>query len=153
MKELELFQKSCFRWIFGTKERYEQQLKKYKFLPLCYRIELLTFSMIFKMICQQYFYEFAAHIGFRVYDRDFRCQATSLFTCKYSSVTHQKSFFSRAAEMANLLYRHKIITGFDPENIRVVKEYLMMKKFNLDVVCSHYICCACYSCKYSRSVC
>ena len=37
-------------------------------------------------------------------------------------------------------------------NIQAVRKYLMLKNFCSDLVCSHYICCACNSCKFSKSV-
>ena len=44
MKELELFQKSRFRWIFGSKEGYEQQLKRLIFSPFFIRFGPRHFS-------------------------------------------------------------------------------------------------------------
>ena len=152
MKEMEKFQKSGLLWVFGSKLQHEQQLKSYNILPVCYQFELLTFTMASKMFSGRYLYDFATHIDFRVHDRTLRTQAMSLITYNYHSLAHQKSFFSRAAEMINFLYRHKVITGLDTMNIQAVRKNLMLKNFCSDLVCSHYICCACNSCKFNRIV-
>ena len=152
MKEMEKFQKSCLRWVFGSKLQYEQQLKNNDILLVSYQIELLTFTMASKMFSGRYLYDFATLIDFRVYDWTSRTQAMSLINCNYHSLAHQKSFFSKAAEMINFLYRHKVITRLDTINIQAVRKYLMLKNFCSDLVCSHYICFACNSCKFSRSV-
>ena len=47
---MEKFEKSCLRWVFGSKLQNEQQLKSYDILPVCYQIELLTFTMASKML-------------------------------------------------------------------------------------------------------
>ena len=152
MKEREKFQKSCLRWVFGSRLQCEQQLKSNDILPVCYQIELLTFTMASKMFIGRYLYDFATHIDFRVYDRTLRIQAMRFINCNYHSLTHQKYFFSRAAEIINFLYRHKVITGLVTLNIQAVRKYLMLKIFCSDLVCFHDICCACNSCKFSRSV-
>ena len=152
MKEMEKFQKSCLCWVFGSKLQYEQQLKSYDILPVCYQIELLTFTMASKMFSGRYLYDFATHNDFRVYDRTLRTQAMSLINCNYHSLAHQKSFFSRAAKMINFFHRHKVITGLDTMNIQPVRKYLMLENFCSVLACSHYICCACNSCKFGRSV-
>ena len=72
---MENFRKSCLRWVFGSKLQYEQQLKSYDILPVCYQIELLTFTMASKTFSGRYLYYFATHIDFRVYDRTLRTQA------------------------------------------------------------------------------
>ena len=64
------------------------------------------------MFSGRYLYDFATHIDIRVYDQNLRTQAMSLINCNYHSLAHQKSFFSRAAEMINFVYRHKVITGY-----------------------------------------
>ena len=51
-------------------------------------------------------------------DHNFRYQATSLLTCEYSALTNQNPFFTTAAEMANFLYRHKIIAGLELEKVK-----------------------------------
>ena len=58
------------------------------------------------MFSGRYLFDFATHIDFCVYDRTLRTQAMSLINCNYHSLARQKSFFSRAAEMVNFLYRH-----------------------------------------------
>ena len=80
--------------------------------------------MASKMFIGRYLYDFATHIDFRVYDRALRTQAMSLINCNYHLLAHQKSFFSRAAEMINFLNRHKVITGLDTMNIQAVRKHL-----------------------------
>ena len=45
MKEMENFQKSCLRWVFGSKLQYEQQLKSYDMLPVSGFSILYTISI------------------------------------------------------------------------------------------------------------
>ena len=113
MKEMDKFQKSCLRWVFGFKVQYEHQVKSYNILRVGYQIEILMFTMASKMFSGRYLYDFATHIVFRVYVRTLRTQAMSLIKCYYHSLAHQKSFFSRAAEVNNFLHRPKVITGLD----------------------------------------
>ena len=122
IKEMGKFQKSCLRWVFGSKVQYEHQLKSYNILPMSYQIEFLMFTMASKMFSGRYLYDFATHIDFRVYDRTLRTQAMSLIKCNYHSLAHQKSIFSRAAEVNNFLYRHNVLTGLDTMNIQAVRK-------------------------------
>ena len=152
MKEIEKSRKPCLRSVFGSNLQYEQQLKSYDILPVCYQIELPTFTMASKMFSGRYLYDFATHIDFRINDRTLKTPAMSLINCNYNSLAHQKSFFSRAAEIINFLYRHKVITNLDTMDVQAVGKHLMLKNFCSDLVCSHHICCARNSCKFSRSV-
>ena len=54
--------------------------------------------------------------------REMRTGVTSVLYCGYSTLSHQKTFFIRAAEMVNYLFRHNIIGGFDNENMKILKK-------------------------------
>ena len=112
IKELNKFQKSSIRWIFGFEPQYEQQMKSQNILPVCYQIELLMFTMISKLFSGRYRYDFATHTDFRVHDRSLCTQTMSLRTCRYYSLAHQKSMFSRTAEKVNFLIDMKSLLGW-----------------------------------------
>ena len=152
LKEMERFQKSCFRWVFGHQQSYEFELKINQFLPICHRIELLTFVMLNNLINRRYKYDCATYISFRKNLREMRTGVTNVLNCGYSTLSHQKAFFIRSAEMVNL-FRHNIIDGFDNENMKSFKIFLLANSFQMDHVCSFSICCRYNICKYSRSVC
>ena len=43
---MEIFQKLCFKWIFGTKTSYQHLLKNHSILPICHLIEIKTFIFL-----------------------------------------------------------------------------------------------------------
>ena len=45
------------RWVSDSKLQYEQQLKSHDILPVCYQIEILTFTMISKTFSGRYLYD------------------------------------------------------------------------------------------------
>ena len=129
------------------------QLKNNNLLPICHQIELMTFVMLANLINGHYKYDCSAYISFRKNYPEMRTQVASVLNCGYATLSHQKSFYIRSAEMANYLFRHNIVDGFNTENIKIFKKFLLAKNFQMDNVCSYSICCSCNVCKYSRSVC
>ena len=51
-----------------------------------------------------------------------RTGVTSVLSCEYSTLSHQKTLFIRSAEMVNYLFRQNIIAGFDYENMKPFKK-------------------------------
>ena len=48
--------------------------------------------------------------------------------------------------MANYLFPHKIIGGFQKSDETAVNKFLLIETFSIDIVCTYYIVCTCSNC-------
>jgi len=151
LKELENFQKHCLKWALGSSIPYEDSLKKYAILPVCYFIELQIFTLFAKMKNESVKYDVEAIVSTKPATSLRQCSINPLY-CKTHSKAHESSFFPRAVAMSNYLLRHRIINGFFDNDINSVKHYLLEKRFNMNLSCSFFINCACTICCESRSI-
>ena len=151
LKELENFQKHCLKWALGSSLPYEDSLKKYAILPVCYFIELHIFTLFAKMKNESVKYDVEAIVSTKPATSLRQCSINPLY-CKTHSKAHESSFFPRAVAMSNYLLRHRIINGFFDNDINSVKHYLLEKRFDMNLSCSFFINCACTIFCESRSI-
>ena len=151
LKELENFQTHCLKWALGSSLPYEDSLKKYAILPVCYFIELQIFALFAKMKNESVKYDVEAIVSTKPTTSLRQCSINPLY-CKTHSKAHESFFFPRAVAMSNYLLRHRIINGFFDNYINSVKQYPLEKQFNMNLSCSFFINCACTICCESRSI-
>ena len=129
LKELESFQKKCFKWIFGSKLPYCDYLVKFSVLPICLLIELRTVSLFLDILDNKYNFDPSKFIVFQNLKSTSRRKMTNPLKVKTASHLQENSFFVRAVNSFNFLYRHGIINFNDTTNKRKVKKYLLSKQF------------------------
>ena len=146
LKRLECFQKRCFKWIFGSKFTYEEQLAKHHCLSISLLIEMRTLYLLLDMLDNKYLFDPSTYIQFQNVKT---CRRKATNPLKVIGISHlqENSFFVRAVNSFNYLYRHGIIDFNDPSNKSNIKKYLLAKDFSMDLRCSYYICCYCSFCR------
>ena len=147
LKELESFQKKCFKWIFGSKLPYCDYLVKFRVLPICLLIELRTVSIFLDILDNKYNFDLSKFIVLQNLKSTSRRKMTNPLKVKTASHLQENSFFVRAVNSFNFLYRHGIINFNDTTNKRKVKKYLLSKQFIPELRCTYYLCCYCNVCK------
>ena len=121
LKIMENFQKQCFKWIFGTKTSYQQLLKNHSILPICHLIELRTFIFLSQLMNNKYQYDYRKFLVVNDSTNQRRICSFNFFKTNTLS-SNLNSFFTRSAIMANYLFRHKIISGFQKSDETAVKK-------------------------------
>ena len=151
-RSLEKFQKRCFKWIYGSRLSYTDQLKKYNVLPLAYLIEISLIYLLLDIIAKRYLFNYDDYILFENSKSNLRQSTLNPLRCTSKA---KNSFFSRAANIYNFLCRHNIIRLDDDVQLqkKKIQLYMESKVFNPDIICSYFICCTCTSCKMSSSIC
>ena len=147
LKRLECFQKRCFKWIFGSKLTYEEQLAQHHCLPISLLIEMRTIFLLLDILDNKYLFDPSNYIQFQNLKPTFRRKATNPIKVIRISHIQENSFFVRAVNSFNYLYRHGIIDFNDPTSKSKIKKFLLGKDFNMDSRCSYYICCYCSVCR------
>ena len=125
LKELENFQKHCLKWALGSSLPYEDSLKKYAILPVCYFIELQIFTLFSKMKNESVKYDVEAIVSTKPATSLRQCSINPLY-CKTHIKAHESTFFPRAVALSNFLLRHRIIDVFFDNDINSVK-YIYLK--------------------------
>ena len=147
LKRLECFQKRCFKWIFASTFTYEEQLAKHQCLPISLHLEMRTLFLLLDILDNKYLFDPSNYIQFHNLKTTSRRKTTNPLRVIGISHLQESSFFVRAVNSFNYLYRHGIIDFNDPTNKSNIKKFLLAKDFNMDLRCSYYICCYCSSCR------
>ena len=64
-------------------------------------------------------------ISFRkMFRKKIRTGVTSGLNCRHSTLSHQKVFFIRSAEVVNYLFGHNIIDCIDNENMKIFENFV-----------------------------
>ena len=137
---------------FWDKNAISITTQKHSILPMCHLIEIRTFVFLAQLMNNKYKLDYDQYITFNAKKNEKRVCSSSLFVIdpKFSNT---KSFFSRSTDMANYLFRHKIITGFSKSDLNAVKDFLIKKTFCVDLICTYYIVCTCSNCVVMMSIC
>ena len=137
LKRLECFQKRCFKWIFGSTFTYEEQLAKHQCLPISLHLEMRILFLRLDILDNKYLFDPANYIQFQNLKTTFRRKTTNPLKVIGISHLQESSFFVRAVNSFNYLYRHGIIDFNDPTNKSNIKKFLLAKDFNMDLRCSY----------------
>ena len=129
LKELESFQKKCFKWIFGSKLPYCDYLVKFSVLPICLSIELRTVSLFLDILDNKYNFDPSKFIVFQNLKSTSRRKMTNPLKVKTASHLQENSFFVRAVNSFNFLYRHGIINFNDTTNEKLKNIYFLSNSF------------------------
>ena len=146
-KRLECFQKRCFEWIFGSIFTYEEQLAKHQCPPISLHLEMRTLFLLLDILDNKYLFDPSNYIQFQNLKTTSRRKTTNPLKVIGTSRLQERSFFVRAVNAFNYLYRHGFIDFNDPTNKSNIKKLLLAKDFNMDLRCSYYICCYCSFCR------
>ena len=104
LKELESFQKKCFKWIFGSKLSYCDYLVKFNVLPICLLIKLRTVSLFLDILENKYNFGPSKFIVFQNLKSTSRRKMTNPLKVKTASHLQENSFFVSAVNSFNLHY-------------------------------------------------
>ena len=149
IKKMESLQKLCFRWIFGNKQSYENTLKDNELLPIAYHIELESLSLLINLLLGKYKYDVEDIL---TYHRRKSHKRLCSFNPLVLSSDSKYSVFKRSVVSFNYLHRHSIISEPHPSCIKKVKSFLLTKTFELDNICTYFICCCCSKCSHLKSL-
>ena len=94
VKELESFQKKCFKWIYGSKHPYCDYLVKFSVLPVCLLIELRTVSLFLDILDNQYNSDPSKFIVFQNLKSTSRRKMTNPLKVKTASYVQEIHFLS-----------------------------------------------------------
>lgn len=152
IKQIERFQVNCFGWIFGRNYSYADLLSKFSILPICHLIEYQTIALFLDLLSGKYSFEINKFVQPQTRGINKRRITSNPLKVVDESSPDVSSFFLRAVNNFNYLYRHEIIEMNDPYAKRKIKSFLLKKTFCLYDTCTYYISCYCSSCKFVVSI-
>ena len=152
LRKLENFQTFCFHWIFGCRLSYCEILKKHKTLPPSFHILLNPICMFVDIFLNNYIFNHRENVQIkRPPCENMRKRVLNPIKLLRDS-TAEDSFFSRSANINNFLHRHSIVEISDTKIRSKGKNFLLTKLFNIQNMCTYFICCSCSKCKCTLSV-
>ena len=110
----------------------------------CRFFELRTFIYLSQLMNNKYQYDYRKFL--LVNDSTDQTRICSFNFFKTNTLSSNLYSFFTSAIMANYLFRHKIISGFQKNDETSVNKFLLNKSFSIDVVCTYYIVCTCSTC-------
>ena len=99
----------------------KSNLKNLIFFPICHSS---TFVMLANIIEGRFKYDCSTYQFQKNVSEEIRTGVTSGLNCRHSTLSHQKVFFIRSAEVVNYLFRHNIIDCIDNENMKIFENFV-----------------------------
>ena len=106
-------------------------------LPISLHLEMRILFLRLDILDNKYLFDPANYIQFQNLKTTFRRKTTNPLKVIGISHLQESSFFVRAVNSFNYLYRHGIIDFNDPTNKSNIKKFLLAKDFNMDLRCSY----------------